>query len=472
MPTTMDSPSAASPLSSLVMKTVFRMCSLGTGLITIFAVFLYAKQESLLYFPSIGGIPRRPSSNPRGYRSPSEYNIPFETHMIKCEDGVSIHSWLLLHPHSLSEQIPTILFFHGNAGNIGLRLPNAHQMFKQMNANILMVEYRGYGDSDSVKPNEKGLKLDAEAALRFISNHPQIDPERIFCFGRSLGGAVAFHLAKYAEQVGLGSGSGSGLDADAAQNTNMNTNTNTNTNTNMDCENVQPLAGIMVENTFRSISTMVDQLMPMIAPLKFLVLRMDWSNEKIAPMITTPVLYLAGDRDELVPHDHMHHLYNLSRTASANGNGNVSKIGVTNSRSTNRKSVLTQMHVIKGGTHNDSWMKGGPQYFEKTRAFMSNIMLNEDGNGSTSPNTNTNTNTYTRSNSNSFRQSSDQHQHQQQPVEVVMGQEDGYGAHNVGELTSRNAIPIMPNNLVGMAKEASKGNENENVSESDKKKNY
>jgi pimeloyl-ACP methyl ester carboxylesterase len=351
-------------------------------------------------------------------------------------------------------------------------------MFKQMNANILMVEYRGYGDSDSVKPNEKGLKLDAEAALRFISNHPQIDPERIFCFGRSLGGAVAFHLAKYAEQVGLGSGlgSGSGLDGDAAQNMN----TNTNTNTNMDCENVQPLAGIMVENTFRSISTMVDQLMPMIAPLKFLVLRMDWSNEKIAPMITTPVLYLAGDRDELVPHDHMHHLYNLSRTASGNasaaastsGNGNVSKVGVTNNRSTNNKSVLTQMHVIKGGTHNDSWMKGGPQYFEKTRAFMSNIMLNEDGNGngSTSPNTNTNT----RSNSNSFRQSSDQHQHQhqQQPVEVVMGQEDGYGAHNVGELTSRNAIPIMPNNLVGMAKEASKGNENENVSESDKKKNY
>eukprot|EP00554_Chaetoceros_debilis_P004254 CAMPEP_0194082282 /NCGR_PEP_ID=MMETSP0149-20130528/7831_1 /TAXON_ID=122233 /ORGANISM="Chaetoceros debilis, Strain MM31A-1" /LENGTH=378 /DNA_ID=CAMNT_0038764397 /DNA_START=385 /DNA_END=1521 /DNA_ORIENTATION=- len=378
--------------------------------------------------------------------------------MIKCEDGVSIHSWLLLHPQSLSERIPTILFFHGNAGNIGLRLPNAHQMFKQMNANILMVEYRGYGDSDSVKPNEKGLKLDAEAALRFISNHPQIDPERIFCFGRSLGGAVAFHLAKYAEQAGLGLGSGSGSDASASS---PSVSSAQNTNTNMDCENVQPLAGIMVENTFRSISTMVDQLMPMIAPLKFLVLRMDWSNEKIAPMITTPVLYLAGDRDELVPHDHMHHLYNLSRTATASEN--VSKVGAS-TRSTSKKSVLTQMHVINGGTHNDSWMKGGPQYFEKTRAFMSNIMLNEDGNTSTSSNTNTR--------SNSFRQSLDQHQHQQQPVEVVMGQEDGYGAHNAGELTSRNAIPIMPNNLVGMAKEASKGNANDNVSESDKKKNY
>jgi hypothetical protein len=38
---------------------------------------------------------------------------------------------------------PTIIFFHGNAGNIGLRLPNALQMLQYLNVNVLLVEYRG-----------------------------------------------------------------------------------------------------------------------------------------------------------------------------------------------------------------------------------------------------------------------------------------------------------------------------------------
>ena len=78
---------------------------------------------------AIGEVPRRPGQNPRRYRSPAEHQIPYETHMIRCADGITIHSWLLLHPHSREKKLPTILFFHGNAGNIGLRLPNAIQMF-------------------------------------------------------------------------------------------------------------------------------------------------------------------------------------------------------------------------------------------------------------------------------------------------------------------------------------------------------
>jgi len=434
------SPSPSSPLSSIVIRMMYRLCSVGTGLITIFAVVLYAKQESLLYFPSIGGIPRRPASNPRRYRSPSEYDIPFETHVIKCDDGVSIHSWLLLQPDSKAERRPTILFFHGNAGNIGLRLPNAHQMFTQLNANILMVEYRGYGDSDSVKPNEKGLKLDAEAALRFISKHPQIDPHRIFCFGRSLGGAVAFHLAKYAEENQSMNSSTSAMNNDVAVDNGYG-------------GEIPQIAGFIVENTFLSISSMVDQLMPMIAPLKFLVLRMDWSNEKIAPIVSTPVLYLAGDKDELVPHSHMLGLYKMSKKVSSHA----------------------QMHVIRGGTHNDSWMVGGREYFEKTRAFMSAVMINEDTGVSTNTSTRTpiDTNTATAnskqgSSNNLFRRAtlnsaSNDQQDKHQPVEVTMG-EDG-----ITTTSGMNAIPIMPGNLVGMAKEASKNNA---VSPDNKKKMY
>jgi len=375
-------------------RLMFRVGSVGTGLLAIVAGLLYSKQESLLYFPEIGGIPRRPASNPRKYRSPSEYNIPFETHIIRCEDGISIHSWLLLHPNTKAQRQPTIIFFHGNAGNIGLRLPNAQQMYSRLNANILMVEYRGYGDSDTVKPTEKGLKLDAEAALNFISSHPQVDPQRIFCFGRSLGGAVTFHMAKYAEQQH------------------------------------KPLAGIILENTFLSISKMVDQLMPLVAPLKFLVLRMDWGNDKIAPYVRTPVLYLAGDSDELVPHDHMKRLFEYSLKAS----------------------VYAKMHIIKGGTHNDSWMVGGAEYFENFRSFLSHVMLNETDRD---VNRQASTGSLETSAHDNFSEAS---------VEVTMGQEE------VSAAMETNAIPIMPNNFVGIAKEASKISKDAIASDTQKKK--
>ena len=151
-------------LVSTVTTLVWRVGSLAFGLGAVVATLLYFKQDSMLYFPEIGGIARRPGRNPRWYRSPSEYQIAFENHQIACADGVSIHAWLMMRDPDHANQVPTLIFFHGNAGNIGLRLPNALQMRQYLNVNVLLVEYRGYGDSDSVAPNEKGLKLDESKA--------------------------------------------------------------------------------------------------------------------------------------------------------------------------------------------------------------------------------------------------------------------------------------------------------------------
>ena len=186
-----------------------------------------------------------------------------------------------------------------------------------------MVEYRGYGDSDTVAPSEPGLKKDAEASLRFLSSHPQIDPTRIFLFGRSLGGAVAIHLAKYAQQQQrLGT--------------------------------MQPLAGIIVENTFLSISKMVDHLMPYLSPFKFLVLRINWDSSKLVSSIHTPILYLSGASDELVPPFHMEQLYKLSMKGSNDSN-------------------CVRMHIIKDGTHNETWLQGkeNKSLFFKLNPFFS-----------------------------------------------------------------------------------------------------
>lgn len=301
-----------------------------------------------------------------------------------------------------------------------------------------MVEYRGYGNSDTVKPNEAGLKLDAEAAYRYLlhynninnnnynnhnSHHPtasytNIDTQKIFVFGRSLGGAVAFHLASYAESI------------------------------------QSPLAGVMVENTFTSISQMVDQLMPAIAPLKFLVLRMKWDSNNIAPLLYTPILYLAGENDELVPHSQMLDLYTRSR------GGNC---------------VYSKIHVIEGGTHNDSWVQGGLEYYRVMKAFMSYVMLNgeglflksrdvssssfEDGMGSTAT---TGSTTTTGTTTTSTKSTS---------MEVTMGGESQKSTSTTTSSGTTKSIPIMPSGILGMAKEvASQSLSSSNTASTDKKK--
>lgn len=285
------------------------------GMASVAAAVLYFKQESLLYFPEIGGVPRRPGDNPRGYRSPAERQIPFDSVRMVGRDGVEIHGWLLKYStngESVSPETPTILFFHGNAGNIGLRLPNAMKMVQELQSNVLLVEYRGYGESDG-KPTEKGLKLDAQAALDYTRQRNDLG-SRIYAFGRSLGGAVAMDLARYAE----------------SQN--------------------QPLTGLMVENTFTSISDMVDVLLPMLTPIKRFVLKIGWRSDEIVTQLRqTPILYLAGSQDELVPPAQMQRLYQLS---------------------TQQQGPPPSWYLIEGGTHNESWYQGGLPYWKAIRQFL------------------------------------------------------------------------------------------------------
>ena len=88
---------------------------------------------------------------------------------------------------------PTILFFHANAGNMGMRMDNLEQMYRIVRANVFILSYRGYGNSEG-NPSEAGIQLDAEAAIEYVFKST-IDTNKVFIFGRSLGGAVAIYTA-------------------------------------------------------------------------------------------------------------------------------------------------------------------------------------------------------------------------------------------------------------------------------------
>ena len=91
----------------------------------------------------------------------------------KASDGVQLHGWLIHHGLAHSKNVPTLIYFHGNAGNIGLRMPNYKELHARCGVNIFAIDYRGYGDSTG-RPTERGLKLDGIAALRFVTEEMRL----------------------------------------------------------------------------------------------------------------------------------------------------------------------------------------------------------------------------------------------------------------------------------------------------------
>ena len=109
-------------------------------------------------------------------------------------DGTQLHLFLVKQPAEKSRKVPTLLYLHGNAGNIGHRLLNVQGLYSSIGCNVALLEYRGYGRSEGT-PSEEGLCMDAQAALDFLLTRNDINTEKIVVFGRSLGGAVAIDLA-------------------------------------------------------------------------------------------------------------------------------------------------------------------------------------------------------------------------------------------------------------------------------------
>jgi fermentation-respiration switch protein FrsA (DUF1100 family) len=68
----------------------------------------------------------------------------------------------------------TIIFFHENAGNIGNRLGSLEALYFELEVNILIVGYRGYGHSQGT-PTEQGIELDADALFKFAIENKEIN---------------------------------------------------------------------------------------------------------------------------------------------------------------------------------------------------------------------------------------------------------------------------------------------------------
>jgi len=141
-------------------------------------VAVYFLQDRLLYYPL-----REIAA------TPAAAGLDFEEVRFQARDGTALHGWYV----PAADARATLLFCHGNAGNISHRLDSI-LIFNRLGLNVFIFDYRGYGLSGG-RPGEKGIELDAHAAWRWLVEGRHSDPSRLIVFGRSLGGAVAAGLA-------------------------------------------------------------------------------------------------------------------------------------------------------------------------------------------------------------------------------------------------------------------------------------
>ena len=142
------------------------------------AVMLYIMQPKFLYGPV----------REVAY-TPGELGLVFEDVAFKSSDGLQLSGWYM--PAKSSEF--TVLFCHGNGGNIAHRLDSIN-IFHDLGLNCFIFDYRGYGNSEGA-PCEEGTYLDAGAAYKWLREEKKISPDNIIIFGRSLGGSIAAQLA-------------------------------------------------------------------------------------------------------------------------------------------------------------------------------------------------------------------------------------------------------------------------------------
>lgn len=226
------------------------------GILAIYLVLgalLRLGRHQLVFFPS------RPL-----WPTPQALGVPHDDVTLTTEDGVRLQAWLL---HAEKPRA-TVLFFHGNAGNIGDRLQNGIELTR-LGLEVLLVDYRGYGKSEGT-PTEEGTYRDATAACEYLARRPSPPPGGLVIFGRSLGAAVAVELATR-----------------------------------------KPCRALVIESAFTSVKDLARGMFPynLFLPM---IPAMYESLVRIR-QISVPTLVIHGSRDEIIPFEHGKALHEACR---------------------------------------------------------------------------------------------------------------------------------------------------------------
>lgn len=236
------------------MRMLFSLSIMAAVAYAALAALIFFAQASLIYYPEPGRSI---------IETPGDRGLAFESVEIATPDSETLNGWFVPAPAAAG----TVLFFHGNAGNISHRMDYL-LMFHRLGYNTLIFDYRGYGQS-SGSPSESGTYLDAQAAWRYLTETKEIPSTRVVLFGESLGGAVAAWLAAR-EKPAL----------------------------------------LVLASVFTSIPDMAAKIYPFL-PVRLLS-RFEYSTIDYLRTVTCPVLVAHSPQDDIVPFTHGEALYQIA----------------------------------------------------------------------------------------------------------------------------------------------------------------
>lgn len=176
---------------------------------------------------------------------------------VTASDGVKLRGWYLPPSPNPGPRTPApgLLWFYGNMETVSGLGPIIREL-RPPGVALLILDYRGYGESEGA-PTEPGLYHDAEAAWEFLASQPEVDANRIAVYGRSLGAAVALHLAS-----------------------------------------TRRVGAVVLESPFSTGAEMAREHYPL---LPSFILRLSLDNVGRASRIDAPLLVLHGTADQIAP---------------------------------------------------------------------------------------------------------------------------------------------------------------------------
>ena len=222
------------------MKYIYILITSTIVIYLILLTLIYINQRKLLYLPSENNYLDDP------------INFTYNEFFIKVDKNIKIKSWLI---EKDLQKYKTILFLHGNAGNLFNRSYKLNR-FNELNLNVLIISWRGFSGNPG-KPNETNLYGDAKKAVKWL-NDRGVKTKNIILYGESLGTGVAVEIG---------------------QNNKFNS--------------------IILESPYTSMEKTAKIYYPYL-PVKFL-LKDKYESEKKIKNIKTPILIMHGKKDNIVP---------------------------------------------------------------------------------------------------------------------------------------------------------------------------
>ena len=206
----------------------------------VLLVFIYFYQRNLLYHPS-----------ENNYQN-DKIQFSYDEIFIKVDDKIKLKSWII---NKNLKKFKTLLFFHGNAGELSNRIYKLNELNK-LDINILLISWRGFSGNEG-SPTEENLYKDAKAAIKWL-NRKEVENNKIDLYGESLGTGVAVEIGKK---------------------NNFNS--------------------IILESPFTSMENAAKIYYPYL-PVK-LLLKDKYNSISKIKKITTPILIMHGKKDDIVP---------------------------------------------------------------------------------------------------------------------------------------------------------------------------